>query len=56
MLKKVQDEIVELMNQFIEDSNKKPTKAGHKRMRAATIKLQKLGKQFRQLSIEEDSK
>ena len=53
-MKQVQDQIVELMNGFIADAEKKPTKAAHQRMRAATLKIAKLGKEFRRLSVEAD--
>lgn len=55
-MKETQDQIVTLMNAFIEDANKKPNKAAHQRMRKVTLQLAKLGKEFRRLSLEEDSK
>ena len=55
-MEKTQNEIVNIMKGFIADAEKKPTKAGHQRMRAATLKLAKLGKEFRSLSLEEDRK
>jgi len=55
-LETVKSEIVNQMNQFIADAAKRPTKAAHQRMRKATLNLAKLGKEFRQLSLEEDKK
>ncbi len=55
-MEKIQNELVNIMKGFIADAEKKATKAGHQRMRAATLKLAKLGKDFRRLSLEEDKK
>ena len=53
-MEKLQNEMVELMKGFIADAEKKPSKAGHQRMRSVTLKLAKLGKEFRRVSLEED--
>ena len=50
------NKIVAECQAFVEDASKKPTKASHKRMRRNTLAIAKLGKEFRRLSLEEDSK
>ena len=39
---------------FILESQKKPSKAGNRRMRKATLEISRLGKEFRKLSVEAD--
>lgn len=52
-MNEVQKQLVDLMDGFIKDAAK-PSKAAHQRMRAATLKIAKLGKDFRRLSLKED--
>ena len=53
---KTQNELVDLMKSFIAETQKRPTKAGHARMRKMTLAISKLGKDFRVLSLDADKK
>ena len=55
-MENVKNQLIEQMQNFLENAAKKPSKAGHQRMRKATLTIAKLGKEFRRLSLEEDNK
>ena len=55
-MENIQNQLVEIMQGFIADAQKKSNKSAHQRMRKATLAIAKLGKEFRRLSLEEDKK
>lgn len=55
-MKETIEQIVNECTLFAVEAAKKPTKAGYRRMRACTLRLTRLGQQFRRLSIEEEKK
>ena len=51
-MEKIKKEIIETMEGFLADAQKPATnKSAQQRMRVATLKLEKLGKTFRKLSL-----
>ena len=53
LIAKINDKIAELQ---LDMCREKRTKAGNRRARKVTIELQKLFKEYRQLSVQEDKK
>ena len=53
-MKEIIEKIQAECQAFIDDANKKPSKASLRRMRRNTLAIGRLGKEFRRISIEEE--
>ena len=53
-MKEILDQLVAQCNVIIAEAAKKDSKAGHARIRKATLAFEKAGKEYRKVSIEAD--
>lgn len=53
-MEKITNELVAQCNLIVAEAAKKPSKAGHARIRKATLAIAKIGKEYRRLSLEAD--